>query len=78
MFMQAWGQYGIAWPVIHQQLGVRPALGDRPARVVPQCRRASRASAGDDIRLGDGSVDVRAGARAALHDDRRRVRRRRA
>ena len=27
MVMQAWGHYGTAWPVIHQQLGVRPSLG---------------------------------------------------
>ena len=32
MFMQAWGQYGIAWPVIHQQLGVRPVARHRQAR----------------------------------------------
>ena len=32
MFMQAWGHYGTAWPVIHQQLGVRPDLGTRRAR----------------------------------------------
>ena len=36
MFMQAWGHYGTAWPVIHQQLGVRPALGDGPARRHPE------------------------------------------
>ena len=27
MFLQAWGNYGTAWPVVHQQLGVRPDLG---------------------------------------------------
>ena len=27
MFMQAWGNYGTAWPVVHQWLGVRPDLG---------------------------------------------------
>ena len=32
MFMQAWGNYGTAWPVVHQQLGVRPVPGRRPAR----------------------------------------------
>ena len=31
MFMQAWGHYGTAWPVVHQQLGVRPDLGRAPA-----------------------------------------------
>ena len=24
MFVQAWGHYGTVWPVVHQQLGVRP------------------------------------------------------
>ena len=27
MFMQAWGNYGTAWAVVHQWLGVRPNLG---------------------------------------------------
>jgi hypothetical protein len=27
MFMQAWGNYGTAWAVVHQWLGVRPDLG---------------------------------------------------
>ena len=27
MFMQAWGNYGTAWPAVHQWLGVRPNLG---------------------------------------------------
>ena len=27
MFMQAWGKYGTAWAVVHQQLGIRPDLG---------------------------------------------------
>ena len=36
MFMQAWGHYGTAWPVIHQQLGVRPSLGTGRLELVPQ------------------------------------------
>src|SRR6185436_12586768 len=36
MVMQAWGNYGTAWPVIHQQLGVRPYLNDGEVQVVPQ------------------------------------------
>ncbi len=35
MFMQAWGHYGTAWPVVHQQLGVRPDLGRARARGRP-------------------------------------------
>ena len=59
MFVQAWGHYGTAWPVVHQQLGVRPDLGRRQLEVVPQLP-SSAPIAGDDIRLGDGSVDVAA------------------
>ena len=36
MFMQAWGHYGTAWAVVHQQLGVRPQLGHDRLDVVPQ------------------------------------------
>jgi hypothetical protein len=59
MFVQAWGHYGTAWPVVHQQLGVRPDLGRRALEVVPQLP-SSAPIAGEDIRLGDGSVDVAA------------------
>ena len=53
MFMQAWGHYGTAWPVIHQQLGVRPdaraaAPRGRPGVPAGQTRIAGRA-----IRIGD-------------------------
>jgi hypothetical protein len=59
MFMQAWGNYGTAWPVVHQWLGVRPDLGRGRLTVVPQLPSAAPI-AGRDIRLGDGSVDVEA------------------
>ena len=58
MFMQAWGHYGTAWPVIHQQLGVRPDLGHDRLAVVPQVPDGQPSVAGEDIRLGDGSADV--------------------
>jgi hypothetical protein len=58
--LQAWGAYGTAWPVVHQQLGVRPDLGRGRLEVVPQ-PPGTAPVAGTDIRLGaDGSVDVRA------------------
>ena len=58
MFMQAWGHYGTAWPVIHQQLGVRPALGDAAgSRSSRACPTGQPRIAGDDIRLGDGAAD---------------------
>ena len=58
MFMQAWGNYGTAWSVVHQQLGVRPFLGDSALQVVPQVPQGQPSVAGSNIRLGDGSVDV--------------------
>jgi hypothetical protein len=58
--LQAWGAYGTAWPVVHQQLGVRPDLGRGRLEVVPQPPGTAPIS-GANIRLGDsGSVDVRA------------------
>jgi hypothetical protein len=60
MFMQAWGHYGTAWSVVHQQLGVRPHLGHDWLEVVPQVPDGQTSVAGDDIRLGDGSADVAA------------------
>ena len=42
MFMQAWGNYGTAWPVIHQQLGVRPDLGNGRLDVMPQVPDGAR------------------------------------
>ena len=60
MFVQAWGHYGTAWPVVHQQLGVRPDLGRRRLEVTPQVPTGQQRVAGEDIRLADGSVDVEA------------------
>ena len=57
--LQAWGSYGTAWPVVHQQLGVRPDLGARRLDVVPQ-QPTPAPIAGSAIRLGTGSLDVRA------------------
>jgi hypothetical protein len=58
MFMQAWGNYGTAWSVIHQQLGVRPFLNESALQVVPQVPRGQPSVEGSNIRLGRGSVDV--------------------
>ncbi len=55
MFMQAWGNYGTAWPVVHQQLGVRPDMGRGALEVVPQLPSASPI-AGSNIRLGTGAL----------------------
>jgi hypothetical protein len=57
MVMQAWNQYGTMWPVVHQQLGVRPDLGRGRLTVVPQLP-SSAPIAGADIRLGTGRLDL--------------------
>jgi hypothetical protein len=56
--LQSWGAYGTVWPVVHQQLGVRPDMGRRRLEVVPQVPPYQRAIAGRGIRIGTGSVDV--------------------
>jgi hypothetical protein len=58
MVMQAWGNYGTAWSVVHQQLGVRPFLGYGALQVVPQVPPDQPSVAGSNIRLGNGSLDV--------------------
>jgi hypothetical protein len=60
MVLQAWGTYGVLWPVIAQQLGVYPDLGRDSVEVVPQIPDGQNRVAGQRIRLGDGSVDVTA------------------
>jgi len=62
MFLQAWGNLGTAWPVVHQQLGVRPDLGRDALEVVPQLP-SSAPIAGRDIRLGRGELDLVAASR---------------
>jgi hypothetical protein len=66
MVLQAWGAYGTIWPVVHQQLGVRPDMGRRALEVVPQVPPQyseypeEGPLSGENIRLGSGSVDVSA------------------
>jgi hypothetical protein len=57
MFMQAWGNYGTAWAVVHQQLGIRPDMGRRSLVVVPQLPSAAPI-AGSNVRLGTGALKV--------------------
>ena len=63
MVMQAWGNYGTAWPVVRQQLGVRPDLGRGVLELVPQIPAGQTRVAGEDIRLGDGRLDLVRAAR---------------
>ena len=60
MALQAWGTYGVLWPVVHYELGISPDLGRDRLTVVPQVPAGQRRVAGTDVRLGDGSVDVSA------------------
>jgi hypothetical protein len=60
MVLQAWGTYGVLWPVVHQQLGVSPDLGRGNLTVVPQVPGGQHRVAGANIRLGSWSVDVAA------------------
>jgi hypothetical protein len=62
MFVQAWGHYGTAWPVVAQQLGVQPDMGRRELSVVPQLP-SDAPIAGEDIRLGRGKLDFVAASR---------------
>jgi hypothetical protein len=66
MALQAWGTYGILWPVVHQQLGIAPDLGHGRLSVVPQVPDGQPEIAGRSISLGRGSADV-----SASRDDRR-------
>jgi hypothetical protein len=60
---QAWGTYGVLWPVVHQQLGVDPQLGNGLLEVLPSVPAGQQSVSGTNIRVGAGSVDV-----AARHD----------
>jgi hypothetical protein len=60
MFMQAWGNYGTAWAVVHQWLGVRPDLGNGRVEFVPQVPQGQTTAQGQDLRLGRGSASVTA------------------
>jgi hypothetical protein len=60
MFMQAWGNYGTAWAVVHQWLGVQPQLGRGEIAIVPQVPSGQESATGRNIRLGKGSADVTA------------------
>jgi hypothetical protein len=58
MALQAWGTYGILWPVVHYQLGVAPDVGRKRVRIVPQIPDGQSHVSGRNIRLGVGSVAV--------------------
>jgi hypothetical protein len=57
---QAWGTYGVLWPVVNQQLGVDPQLGDGLLEVLPDVPSGQSSVSGTNIKVGAGSVDVAA------------------
>jgi len=57
---QAWGTYGVLWPVVNQQLGVDPQLGHGLLEVLPDVPPGQSSVSGSNIRVGTGSVDVTA------------------
>ena len=67
MVMQAWGAYGVLWPVVHQWLGVSPDLGRDRVSVVPQVPANEDSIFGSKIRLGGSSIDVRATHRGSSY-----------
>jgi hypothetical protein len=60
MVMQAWGAYGVLWPVIHQWLDVSPELGRGRVAVVPQLPAGQTNASADKIKLGLFAIDVAA------------------
>lgn len=62
MVHQAWGAYGTLWPVVHQQLGVRPDLGRGTLEITPQLPPDSPGLSASNILMGDGSLSVAASA----------------
>ncbi len=57
MVMQGWGNYGTVWPVVSQQLGVRPFIGQGALEVIPQVPSGQPSVAGSNIRLGGGALN---------------------
>jgi hypothetical protein len=56
---QAWGTYGVLWPVVHQQLGVDPQLSHGLLEVLPSVPPGQASVSGTNIRVG-GSVSLTA------------------
>jgi hypothetical protein len=67
MVMQAWGAYGVLWPVIHQWLGVSPDLGRGRVAVVPQLPAGQAKASADTIKLGLSAIDVAAERQGSTH-----------
>lgn len=66
MALQVWGAYGVLWPVVHQQLGVDPDLGNGRLAVVPQVPDGQDRVSGSHIAVGGVEVRVTATRTGAL------------
>jgi hypothetical protein len=60
MVMQAWGAYGVLWPLISQWLGVSPDIGRDRLAVVPQLPSGQAKASVDTVKLGTLAIDVAA------------------
>jgi hypothetical protein len=67
MVLQAWGAYGVLWPVVHHWLGVSPDLGRDRLAVVPQLPSRQQKASGQRIQLGETSIDVTAAHRGKTY-----------
>jgi hypothetical protein len=67
MVLQAWGAYGVLWPVVHHWLGVSPDIGRGRLAVVPQLPPGQNEASGKRIRLGETSIDVSAERRGRTY-----------
>lgn len=67
MALQAWGSYGTVWPVVAQRLGVRPDMGRGRLEVTPQVPPGRPRIGAENVRVGDGSIDVQAHAAGAQY-----------
>jgi hypothetical protein len=67
MVMQAWGAYGVLWPIIHQWLGVSPDVGRDRVAVVPQLPAGQPKASVDSVKLGVLSIDVAAAHQGATY-----------
>ena len=67
MVKQAWGAYGVLWPIIHQWLGVSPDLGRDRVAVVPQLPGGQPRASADSVKLGAFSIDVAATHQGATY-----------
>ena len=60
MVIQAWGAYGVLWPLISQWLGVSPDIGRDRLAVVPQPPSGQAKASVDTVTLGTLAIDVAA------------------